>query len=330
MKAIDLNGHGGTEVMELKDVPRPTAARGQVLIKVMASSVNRADTVQRKGNYPAPKGDSEILGLEAAGVVEAVGDDVSTPAVGDRVIALVGGGGYAQFAVAYAAHCMALPNEMDFDAGACICETYITAYLNVMMLGALQDGEAVLLHGGGGGVNTAAIQLCRELRPNSTIYVTASTGKIDRVSELGAHHVINYEKSDFSEEVASLSDGKGVNVILDHIGADYLKGNLSCLAKKGRLVVIGVMSGAKTEINLMRMMSRRLQLIGSTLRSRSVEDKSSIIAEFNQTVMPLFAAGKIKPLISDTFSLAEAAKAHETMESSSHFGKIVLVVDYGD
>ncbi|GAA3956457.1 NAD(P)H-quinone oxidoreductase [Allohahella marinimesophila] len=326
MKAITLKAFGGPEVMTLGDVDKPQAGAGQVLIKVVATSVNRADIVQRRGFYPAPQGESEILGLEVAGIVSAVGDGVRSPAAGDLVIALVGGGGYAEYAVAYAGHCIPLPENMDFDAGACICETYITAFLNVFQLGALADGDAVLLHGGGGGVNTAAIQICRALRPNSTIYVTASSGKLDRVAELGAHHVIDYKHSDFSKEIERLSEGKGVPMILDHIGADYLQQNLHCLGKDGRLVVIGVMSGAVGKIDLMKMMAKRQQIIGSTLRSQPPEDKTRLISDFREKVMPLFASSKLEPLIHLTFPLADASEAHKAMEESSHFGKLVLKV----
>lgn len=324
MQAITLDGFGGPEVMQIARVAKPTAGAGEVLIRVHATSVNRPDIVQREGNYPAPPGDSEILGLEVAGVVEQVGDGVDAPSVGDRVIALVGGGGYAEYATAHASHCMLLPDTVSFESGACLCETYITAWLNVFRLAALADGESVLLHGGGGGVNTSAIQLCQVLRPQTTIHVTASTGKVDRVRDLGVHHVIDYRQSDFAEEIRTLTNKRGVQVILDHIGGPYLKNNLKSLSVGGRLVVIGVMGGAQAEVNLALMMVKRQQLIGSVLRSRPVQEKADIIHAFAADVMPEVASGRIAPQISDVLPLAEAARAHALMESGGHFGKIVL------
>jgi len=327
MKAITLNGFGSTDVMELSDVPVPVPDTGQVLIKVHAASVNRPDIIQRQGNYPPPPGDSDILGLEVAGVVESAGDGVDSVSVGDRVIALVGGGGYAEYTVAYASHCMPLPDSVSFESGSCICETYITAFLNLFLLGKLENGESVLLHGGGGGVNTAAIQLCQSLVPDSTMFVTASTGKLDRVKALGAHHVIDYREQNFADVIRSNTSKRGVNVILDHIGAAYLEKNLASLSLAGRLVLIGVMGGASEKINLAKLMVKRQSIIGSVLRSRPIAEKADIIASFNKTVMPLIGAGTITPLVSDTFKLEDAALAHKTMEESSHFGKIALALN---
>ena len=222
MKAILLSEFGGAENLSIGDVPAPVAGPGQILIKVAATSVNRPDIIQRQGNYPPPKGDSEILGLEVAGTVEGLGDGVSGFKSGDRVFALVGGGGYAEYAVAHAGHVMMIPDNLSFQQAACICETYITAYLNTIVLGEPSESDHILLHGGGGGVNTAAIQLVQSLRPQATIIVTASTGKVDRVRALGAHHVIDYKTQSFADEIKSITNGKGVDVILDHIGAAYL------------------------------------------------------------------------------------------------------------
>lgn len=326
MKAITLDGFGGADVMQYQEVSVPEVAQHQVLIQVHASSVNRPDIVQRQGNYPPPPGDSEILGLEVAGVVEKVGPGVQGLSEGDRVIALVGGGGYAEYAVAYATHCIPLPESISYEMGACLCETYITAYLNLFMIGELQDREHVLLHGGGGGVNTAAIQLCRALVPEAVIYVTASTPKLARVTELGAHHVIDYREQKFDAVIRELTAKRGVNVILDHIGAAYLDQNLACLSLSGRLLVIGVMGGASEKINLAKLMVKRQRIIGSVLRSRSIDEKAEIIRQFAENVIPLVADGTIQPLVSDTFPLEEAMVAHQTMESGSHFGKIVLTM----
>ncbi len=324
MQAILPGRFGGPEVLELGETDEPEAGDGQVLIKVEATTVNRADTVQRRGDYPPPPGESELLGLEVAGTIVALGGDVTEYAVGDRVMSLVGGGGYAEYATAYADHLIRIPAAMSFEQAACVCETYITAYLNVFMLGELADGEAVLLHGGGGGVNTSGIQLCRALRPDSRIFVTASPGKLERVAELGAHDVIDYQSQDFAKVIREATSKRGVHVILDHIGASYLASNLAALAVGGRLVIIGLLGGAKAEINLGLLMVKRHELIGSVLRSRSVAEKAAIVTAFRKVVMPLFERGEITPLIHEVLPLAAAGEAHRMMEASEHFGKIVL------
>lgn len=323
MKAITLSGFGGAEVMQLTDVERPSPGPGQLLIRVEATSVNRPDIVQRTGNYPPPPGDSEILGLEVAGTVEEAGADCRFQA-GDRVFGLVGGGGYAEYAVAHDSHCMPLPENLSFIEGACICETYITAWLNLFRIGGLGNQQRVLIHGGGGGVATAAIQLCRALVPDTTIIVTASTGKLQQVLDQGAHSVIDYREQDFAEEVRTLTAKHGVDVILDHIGAKYLERNMRSLAVGGTLMLIGVMGGIKAELNLATMMVKRQRVIGSVLRSRPVAEKADIIAEFESTVIPHIVSGAIKPEVFKTFDLANAADAHRLMESGGHFGKIVL------
>ncbi len=327
MKAIVANGTGGAEVLEWGEQPRPEPGPGQVLIKVAATSVNRPDIVQRQGNYPPPPGDSEILGLEVSGTVEALGTGETAFKVGDRVAALVGGGAYAEYAVAYSGHCFHLPDSVSMVHGACLCETYITAYLNVIELGALADTETVLLHGGGGGVNTAAIQIVQQLRPQCRIIVTASSGKVERVKALGVDDVIDYKSTDFSEEIRNLTGKRGVDVILDHIGAAYLASNMKSLALNGRLVLIGVMGGIKAELNLAMMMVKRQQILGSVLRSRPVDEKTAIIARFAEAVVPHVAAARIEPLVSDVMPLKDAARAHQLMESSGHFGKIVMTID---
>lgn len=326
MKAINLKAFGSADNLFPDEVDIPVAGDGQILIKVHACAVNRPDILQREGNYPPPAGDSEIIGLEVAGTVESVGAGVTRYKSGDRVFALVGGGGYAEYAVAYEGHTMPIPDALDFRQAACICETYITAYLNAIVLGEAKTGDTFLLHGGGGGVNTAAIQLCKALVNDCSIIVTASTGKVDRVKALGVDHVIDYKTQSFAEEVKEITNGKGADVILDHIGGAYFKDNMKILALSGRLVVIGLMGGISAEINLALMMVKRQKVIGSVLRSRPVPEKAQIIADFEKTVMPLFADQKIAPLISDVFPLKEAADAHRAMEQGSHFGKIVLDV----
>ena len=327
MKAVLLDGFGGPEVLKIADTHKPTPSEGQVLIKVAATSVNRPDIVQREGNYPPPKGDSEIPGLEVAGIIEETGPEVTSYKCGDRVMSLVGGGGYAQYAVAYADHLIPIPEAMSFESAACVCESYITAFLNIFMIGGFKDGQVVLAHGGGGGVNTAAIQLCRKLAPNGRVMVTASAGKIERVRQLGADLVINYQEEDFAEAVRAFTGKKGADVILDHIGANYLALNMKALAVGGALVIIGIMSGAKAELNLALMMVKRQRIIGSVLRSRSVQEKQEIVAQFTRTVMPCFSDGSIEPVIYRTYPLDDVAEAHRTMEQSKHFGKIVLTLD---
>jgi NADPH:quinone reductase-like Zn-dependent oxidoreductase len=221
---------------------------------------------------------------------------------------------------------MALAESISFEQAACICETYITAYLNLFLLGELQGKQSVLIHGGGGGVATSAIQLCRALTPDTEILVTASTGKLERVREQGANHVIDYREQVFADEIRRITDKRGVDVILDHIGAKYLEGNMKSLALAGTLMLIGVMGGIKAELNLATMMVKRQRIIGSVLRSRPVAEKAAIIAKFEAAVMPLITSGEITPLVDATFPLAEAAAAHTMMEQGGHFGKIVLTM----
>jgi len=326
MKAVLISEFGGADVLRIGEAEKPTPREGQVLIQVAATSVNGPDLVQRQGKYPPPKGDSEILGLEVAGTITELGAGVSGWSIGDRVMSLVGGGGYAEYATAYAGHLIPIPDSMSFEEAAGVCETYITVYLNVFMLGGLKDGDSVLLHGGGGGVNTAAIQLCKALTPNAKVMVTASPGKVERVKALGADLVIDYKSQDFAEEVLRSTDKRGVQVILDHIGAAYLASNMKSLAVYGKLVIIGVTSGIKAEVNLALMMVKRQQIIGSVLRPRPVPEKAAIVAEFTKNVLPLLAERRVVPLVHKVYGLDDAAQAHRDMEASAHFGKIVLSV----
>jgi putative PIG3 family NAD(P)H quinone oxidoreductase len=326
VKVIVQDGNGGPEVLRPGTAAEPTATAGRVLIRVHATSVNRPDAVQRAGNYPPPPGESPILGLEAAGTVEAVGPGVTGFAHGERVFALLGGGGYAELAVAHASHIMRIPPNLSFEQAACICETYLTAYMNVFLYARLADGETVLVHGGGGGVATAAMHLVKALRPRARIVVTASPGKLERVKALGADFVIDYKAEDFAEAVLKYTDKRGVDVILDHLGASYLAQNVKALATGGRLALIGVMGGRKAELDLGRVLTQRLAIMGSTLRPRPVEDKAAIIRAFEAEAMPHFASGRIVPLIHRVYSLEQAAEAHRAMEASEHFGKLALRV----
>ena len=326
MKAILLDGFGGPEVLKLGDVETPATAPGRVLIRVHATSVNRPDVVQRQGHYPAPPGESPVLGLEAAGIVEAVGAGVTELTPGERVFALLGGGGYAELAAAHAGHVMRIPENLSFEQAACICETYLTAYMNLFLYAHLADGETVLLHGGGGGVTTAAMQLVKALAPRARIVVTASTGKVERVAALGADLVVDYRKEDFAEAVLRYTDKRGVDVILDHLGGAYLAQNVRALAVGGRLAVIGVMGGRKAELDVGRVLAQRLSILGSVLRPRPIAEKAAIIRSFELDALPHFASGRIVPLIHRVYPLAQAADAHRAMEASEHFGKLVLRV----
>jgi putative PIG3 family NAD(P)H quinone oxidoreductase len=327
MKAVLMKGFGGVDVLYVGEAEKPVPNDDQVLIKVAATSINRPDLVQREGNYPPPKGDSEILGLEVAGVIEELGKNVKGFKKGDRVISLVGGGGYAEYAVAYGNHLIKIPENMTFEEAACICESYITAFLNIFILGELKDGQTAIIHGGGGGVNTAGVQLCKALTPNAKLIVTAHPSKIENVKKLGVDLVIDYTTTpDFSPIVKEFTNKKGADVILDHVGAKYLMPNINSLAYAGRLVIIGVISGIKAEINLGLVMVKRQHIIGSVLRSRPVSEKGEIVAEFTRRVMPKFADGTIKPIISKVFTIDEVVEAHKMMEEDKHFGKIVLKI----
>jgi NADPH:quinone reductase len=326
VKAILLDGFGGPEVLRLGETTAPTAGPGRVLIRVAATSVNRPDLIQRQGNYPAPPGESEILGLEAAGTIEAAGGGVTDFSPGERVFALLGGGGYAELASAYAGHVMKMPPNLTFEQAACICETYITAHMNLFGNARLQNGETVLLHGGGGGVTTAAMELCRALVPHARVLVTASTAKVSRVKALGADAVIDYKSEDFADAVLRLTDRHGADVILDHIGGAYLAQNQKALATGGRLALIGVMGGRRGELDIGRLLTQRQSILGSVLRPRTTEQKTAIIHAFARDVLPLFATGAIAPLIHAVYPLEQAADAHRAMEAGSHFGKLVLRV----
>ncbi|BCR06109.1 NADPH:quinone oxidoreductase [Desulfuromonas versatilis] len=327
MKAVLLDGFGGLEVLKVGEAEKPVAKDDQVLIKVVATSINRPDLVQREGKYPPPPGDSEILGLEVAGTIEALGAAVKGWKVGDRVMTLVGGGGYAEYAVAYASHLMPIPESMSFEEAACVCESYITAFLNVFMIGEFADGQTGIFHGGGGGVNTAALQLSKALTPASKLIVTAHPSKIERVRQLGADLVIDFTQTpDFTDTVKEFTAKKGVDLVLDHVGAKYLAPNMNSLGYKGRLVIIGVISGIKAELNLALMMVKRQQIIGSVLRSRPVAEKGEIVAEFSRRALPKFADRTIVPIIEKVFPLDQVVEAHRMMEEDKHFGKIVLKI----
>ncbi len=327
MKAVSTNGCGGAEVLKVVDVPRPEPSERHVLIQVRATSINRPDLVQREGRYPPPEGESEILGLEVAGTVERVGPGVTGCNIGDRVMTLVGGGGYAEYAIAHEDLLIPIPESLSFYEAAAVCESYITAFLNLYLEAGLGDGETALVHGGGGGVNTAAVQIVKALSPKSTLIVTHSPGKREGCKELGIDYLVDYENEDFLEVSRKATGNRGVDVILDHLGATYLDRNMRSLAYAGRLVIIGVVGGIKAELNLALMMVKRQRIIGSVLRSRPLEEKSAITAEFKRRVVPKLAERSIVPIIHRVLPLDRVRDAHRMMESDEHFGKIVLSMD---
>lgn len=311
----------------LKPVQRaiPTPSANQVLIKVAAAGVNRPDVMQRKGLYPVPPGASDIPGLEVAGTIVALGDNINSFNAGDRVCALVTGGGYAEYCLASAALCLAIPEGLSFTQAAALPETFFTVWSNVFDRAQLQPGETLLVHGGSSGIGTTAIQLAKAF--NAKVIVTAgSTAKCEFCLQLGADAAINYQEQDFVEAIKQLTDNKGVDVILDMIGGDYFPRNIKCMADDARLVQIAIQMGPKTEINLLPVMLKRLTITGSTLRARDDAFKAAIAGKLLENVWPLLKSGNIKPVIHSTFALTDAAKAHQLMESSRHIGKIILTV----
>lgn len=325
MQAIDPEAPGGPEVLQLveRSVPRPAA--GEVLIRVAAAGVNRPDVLQRKGGYPPPPGAPSIPGLEIAGTVVALGADVDEALLGQRVCALLAGGGYAQYAVAPAGQCLPVPAGLDMVEAAAIPETLFTVWTNLFERAFATEGDSVLLHGGTSGIGTMAIALANIF--GLTIIVTAgSDAKCARALELGATHAINYKTEDFVERVKAITDGKGVTAVIDMVGGDYVPRNLQCLADDGRHVSIAVQGGAQATIPLFEIMRRRLTLTGSTLRPRDTAFKTLVADEIGRTVWPHVEAGRLRPIIDRVFPLAEAAAAHARMEEGDHVGKIVLTV----
>jgi putative PIG3 family NAD(P)H quinone oxidoreductase len=328
MLAVEISHPGGPEVLRIAERPTPVPAPGEVLVHVRAAGVNRPDILQRLGKYPPPPGSSDIPGLEVAGIVTAVGPADATPvrwSAGDVVCALVAGGGYAQFCAIPAEQCLPIPPGLDFVAAAAIPETYFTVWTNLFHRGRLQKGERLLVHGGASGIGTTAIQLARAC--GATVYATAgSREKCTACERLGAAQAFNHRTMDFVLATQELTGGHGVDVILDIVGGDYLRRNLEALAVDGRLIQIGLLGGAAAEIDLGRLMQRRLTLTGSTLRIRSVAEKGAIARELEQHVWPLLAARQIAPVVHGTLPLERAADAHPLLESGKVIGKLVLTV----
>ncbi len=325
MRAVEITRPGGPDVLVEVDRPAPAPAPGEVLIKVAAAGVNRPDVMQRLGHYPPPPGITDIPGLEVAGVIERIGQGVDGWRVGDRVTALVAGGGYAEYCVAPAPQCLPIPARMDVVHAAAIPETFFTVWTNVFDRGRLTRGESILVHGGSSGIGTTAILLARAF--GARVFVTAgSPEKCAACERLGAERAINYREADFVAVVKEATGGRGVDVVLDMVGGDYLPRNMDALALDGRLVSIAALNGVKATINILTMMQRRLTLTGSTLRARPIAEKGAIAASLRQHVWPLLEAGTVSPLVHATFALRHAAAAHRVMESGAHVGKLVLVV----
>ena len=325
MRAIVFDQPGDESVLHIGEVPAPALGANDVRIRVRATAVNRADLLQRQGFYPPPAGASAILGLECGGEIAEVGSAVRGWKVGERAMALLAGGGYAEEVVVDAGAVMRVPAALSDEEGGAFAEVFLTAFLNIFMLGAVPDGGSVLVHGGGSGVGTAAITLCREA--GVRIIVTAgSAEKCARCRAHGADVAINYRDGDFAPAVRAATNDKGVDVVLDAIGARYLESNLAALAMNGRLVVIGLMGGTRAELDLAGLMVKRQQVIGSTLRVRPSAEKAAIVDAFRARFGAALDAGRIRPVIDRVLPLAEAGEAHRIMKASEHFGKLALRV----
>lgn len=324
MAAIEIVRPGGPEVLTPTRRPVPVPGPGEVLIQVAAAGINRPDVLQRQGNYPVPPGASDIPGLEIAGTIIAVGTEVHGWRVGDTVMALLAGGGYAEYATVPAVQCLPIPKGFTMIEAAAVPETFFTVWTNVFERGRLSSGETFLVHGGASGIGTTAIQLATAF--GARVFATAGNADKCRACEnLGAERAINYKSEDFVEVIKSLTGGKGANLILDMVGGAYVARNIAASAIDGRIVSIAFLQGAKVEINLATVMAKRLWLTGSTLRPRSTAEKGTIADALRAGVLPLMETGRVKPLIDSTFPLAQAAEAHRRIEAD-HIGKIVLTV----
>ena len=325
MRAVVAVTSGGPEVLQVTDLPDPEPAPGEVVIDVVAAGLNRADLLQRQGLYPPPPGASDIIGMECSGRIAAVGEGVTEWNVGDPVCALLAGGGYASKVAVPAGQVMPAPLGIDLVEAAALPEVACTVWSNIVMAAHLQPGEAFLVHGGGGGIGSFATQLAREL--GARVFATVgSPEKQALASELGADVVINYREQNFVQVVGDFTGGRGVDVILDNMGARYLEPNIRALGDGGRLVIIGLQGGRKAELDINALMRKRASVIGTTLRSRSAAGKAAICVQVVENVWPLVTAGKIRPIIHRVFPIEQAAEAHELMESGEHTGKILLKV----
>ena len=325
MKAVVVDQPGGPGAMQWRDVPDPEPAPGEVVVDVVAAGVNRADLLQRQGNYPPPPGASEVIGLECSGRVSALGDGVAGWAVGDEVCALLSGGGYAERVAVPAGQVLPLPEGLDLVTAAALPEVACTVWSNVFMLARLMPGDWLLVHGGGSGIGTMAIQLANEL--GAMVAVTAgSQRKLDRCAELGADVLIDYTTQDFVEEVRSVTRGKGADVVLDIIGAKYLSRNVDVLAIEGRLLVIGLQGGTTGELDLNALMRKRAAILSTTLRSRPVEEKSAIVASVREHVWPMVEEASVRPVVDRVVPDRDVAEAHRAVESGDPIGKVLVQI----
>jgi putative PIG3 family NAD(P)H quinone oxidoreductase len=326
MTVIGISKPGGPEVLlpETRSVPLP--GPGEILVKVAAAGVNRPDVAQRSGAYPPPPGASDLPGLEIAGEVVALGADTTKHKLGDKVMSLVAGGGYAQYCIAQDAQAMAVPSTLSMLEAGATAETLMTVWHNVFERGGLKPGETLLIHGGSSGIGTMAIQLAKAFG-SKVIVTVGSKDKADACLKLGADRAIDYKTEDFVAECKTATNGAGVNVILDMVGGDYIDRNYDAAAIDGRIVQIATLGGAKATVNIAKVMVKRLHHTGSTLRPRSNADKAAMVAAIEAKVMPLLREGRVKPLMDSTFPLEKAADAHRRMETSAHIGKIVLAVN---
>jgi putative PIG3 family NAD(P)H quinone oxidoreductase len=325
MRVIEIAQPGGPEVLRLADRPLPEPGPGELRLRVAAAGVNRPDLAQRQGKYPPPPGASDIPGLEAAGVVDALGAGVAEWTVGERVCALLSGGGYAEYCTVPAVQCLAVPTGLDDVQAAALPETVFTVWANVFERGALREGETLLVHGGTSGIGTIAIQLARAF--GARVLATAgSPEKCAACVKLGAQRAVNYRAEDFVAVVREATDGRGVDLILDMVGGAYLPRNLDALARDGRLVLIAFLGGPKAEVNLLPVLQRHLTITGSLLRPRAVEEKGRLARALREKVWPLLESDRVRPVIDSTFPLERAADAHRRMESGAHIGKIVLTL----
>ena len=326
MKYIDITSPGAPEVLQLTEGPAPTPKEGEILVKVTAAGVNRPDVVQRQGGYPPPPGASHIPGLEVSGKVVSIGEGADRWQAGDRVCALVNGGGYAEYVTVPAAQCLPIPDGLDMVEAAALPETCFTVWSNVFDRAGLKAGETLLVHGGTSGIGTTAIQMAHAL--GGTVFTTAgSDAKCAACRQLGADLAINYKTRDFVNVILEETGKKGVDVILDMVGGEYISRNIKVAAMDGRIVNIAYLNGAKVAVNFMPVMMKRLMLTGATLRPRPTAEKAAIARALEDKVWPLIVSGEIRPVIHETFVLEDAAKAHAIMESSAHIGKLVLLVD---
>ncbi len=329
MTAIKIREPGGADVLEPQSIPLPEPGQGEILVRIAAAGINRGDLLQRMGLYPPPGGVTDTPGLEFSGEVVACGPDATDWSIGDRVCALVAGGGYAQYAIVHQTHALPVPDGFSMVEAAALPETIITVWTNVFDRAHLKPGETLLIHGGTSGIGTTAIQMAAA--HGAKVFATAGSDEKARTCEkLGAARGINYRKEDFVAVMDAMTDGQGADVIFDMVGGDYIQRNIICAAKGGRIVNIAYQKSAVAEVNFLPVMLKQLTLTGSTLRARPLEEKTALVQTVRRQVWPWLASGRLKPIIDSTFALEDAKSAHERMESSAHIGKIILTTGTAD